>query len=81
MVSTKKAEEFARRSLHITEEVLAPGHIDTATNLDLLGLVYLNKGLYNKSEEYIKRALEIREKAFYGHSLLVAESLNNLAAL
>ena len=58
-----EAAESAKSALKVAEETFGPDHLNVATSLDNLALVYAAQGKYAEAEPFYKRALAIREKA------------------
>jgi peroxiredoxin/tetratricopeptide (TPR) repeat protein len=76
----------ARKALEVAEKNVGPNHLDVATSLNNLALLYYTQGRlyraqtrYAQAEPLYKRALAIREKALGPDHPDVAECLNNLA--
>jgi tetratricopeptide (TPR) repeat protein len=67
--------------MSIREKLLDPEHLDVATSLNNLALLYGSQGRYAEAEPLYKRALAIREKALGPDHQAVSASLNNLALL
>jgi Tfp pilus assembly protein PilF len=67
--------------LAIQEKALGRDHLDLATSLSGLALLYVNQGRYADAEPLLQRSLAIREKALGRDHPDVATSLNNLAEL
>jgi hypothetical protein len=65
----------------LRERLLGPEDPEVATSSDNLGILYLERGDYERAEALLKRALAIREKALGPEHPDVARSLNNLATL
>ncbi|MFL5703510.1 MAG: tetratricopeptide repeat protein [Ktedonobacteraceae bacterium] len=76
-----QAEPLLQQSLAIREQVLEPGHPDTASSLSDLGVLYLTQGKYQQSAPLLQQALEIREHALGLEHPNTAASLNSLALL
>ena len=79
---------IARKALEVAEKNVGPNHLDVATSLNNLALLYYTQGRlyraqsrYEQAEPLYKRALAIREKALGPDHPDVAECLNNLAEL
>jgi CHAT domain-containing protein/Tfp pilus assembly protein PilF len=76
-----KAEPLSQRVLAIREKVLEPEHLDIATALNNLALLYYARGEYAKAEPAYQHALAIREKVQGTEHPDIASVLNNLASL
>jgi CHAT domain-containing protein/Tfp pilus assembly protein PilF len=76
-----QAIPLAKRALAITEARLGPSHLEVATSLNNLAMLYLAKDEYERAEPLYQRALAIREAALGPKHPDVATSLNNLAML
>ena len=74
------ATSVAERALAIAERQGAE-QLNTASALNLLGLLYAAQGRYADAEPVYKRALALREKALGLEHPSVGTSLNNLAEL
>src|SRR5262245_2474725 len=59
----EEALPSAERALEIRERVLGPDHPDVAAAINILAVLYENKGDYAKAEPLYQRALAINEKA------------------
>ena len=68
-----KAIEIYNRLIKQCEDFYGKEHPDTAISYNNIGVVYINRGDYDKALEYFKQALEIREK-----SIGKADSYNNI---
>lgn len=77
----QEAIVLLQQSLAIREKVRGPDHVDTATLLNNLAVVYGNIGQYDKAIPMSQRALAIREKVLGPDHVDTATSLNNLATL
>jgi class 3 adenylate cyclase/tetratricopeptide (TPR) repeat protein len=75
------AEQLSRLALAIRERALGPDHLDVATCLHVLALVYWEQGRYDEAESLNSRVLAIRERALGPDHPDVALSLNNLAGV
>jgi CHAT domain-containing protein/Tfp pilus assembly protein PilF len=67
--------------LKIRERVLGPEHLDVASTLHNLAILYRRKSNYAQAEPLYQRALTIREKALEPEHPDVATSLQSLAIL
>jgi CHAT domain-containing protein/Tfp pilus assembly protein PilF len=76
-----EAIPLAEEVLAISEAELGPNHLDTATSLNNLALLYEAQGRYEDAEPLFQRALGIREAELGPNHPLTANSLNNLAKL
>jgi tetratricopeptide (TPR) repeat protein len=65
--------------LKVLEQKLGPEHLDVATTLNNLALLYYKMGDYEKALPLYQRALDIREKVLGPQHPDVATTLNNLA--
>jgi len=77
----KEAAALQEKVLAWAERTLGPDHLDTATSLNILGLLYYSQGAYAKAEPVFQRSLAIREKALGPDHPSTATSLNNIAFL
>jgi tetratricopeptide (TPR) repeat protein len=57
-----EAGPFLQQALSLREQQLGPEHIDTATSLYHLALLYKKQGKYTEAESLYQRALAIREQ-------------------
>jgi tetratricopeptide (TPR) repeat protein len=76
-----EAESLYLRALQVREQALGPNHLQVASSLHYLALLYWKQGKYIKAEPLNLRALQIREQVLGPDHLEVAGSLNNLALL
>ena len=76
-----KAEDYLYGALVILEDQLKPGNPDIAIALTNLGNLYYDKKEFDKVEEFHKKALSIRLKAFGKEDSSVAQSNYNLGVL
>ncbi|HEY4389160.1 MAG TPA: FxSxx-COOH system tetratricopeptide repeat protein [Ktedonobacteraceae bacterium] len=76
-----QAEPLVRRALGMREQLLGPAHLDVATSLYHLGIIYWRQGNYSDVEPLYQRALRIREQQLGPQHHGVAEPLNDLALL
>ena len=76
-----EAIPLAERSLELTRAHKGEDHLDTATRMGWLALLYWNQGRYADAEPLYKRALALSEKALGPDHPDVGQSLNNLAGL
>ena len=75
------AEPLFKRSLAIREKALGLDHLNVATSLNNLAVLYGTQGRYADAEPLYKRSLTIYEKALGPDHPDVATSLTNLAVL
>ena len=57
-----EAEPLYQRALAIYEKTRGPNHVDTALELNNLGLLYKEEGRYAAAEPLYQRSLAIYEK-------------------
>ena len=92
-----QARVVAQKALEIAEQNVGPNHLDVASSLDSLAMIYKSLGdnLYEsglylskkphdhhlKAEAFYKRSLTIREKVLGTDHLDIAASLDRLASL
>ncbi len=76
-----QAEPLFVRALAIRERALGPDHLDVATSLNELAVLYEHQGRYAEAEPLYLGAIAIREKALGPDDPDLAESLNDLAVL
>jgi len=76
-----EAEPLIVQSLSIQESMLGPEHLDVATNLNILAVLYHNQGKHAEAELLYKRALAIREQILGPEHPDVATCFHNLALL
>ena len=69
------------RSLAIRKKVLGPGHLDVASSLNNLAVLYKDQGRYAEAEKLFQRSQTITEKAVGPEHPDMARNLNNLALL
>ena len=74
----KDAEQVFLRQIAIAEKLYGKEHEDTATSYNNIGLVYDEKGDYDKALEYYFKALTIREKVLGTEHPDTATSYNNI---
>ncbi len=77
----KEAEKVSSQSLRLAEQIYGKNHINTATSLNNLALIYKYQGRYSEAELLFKRALKIKEKAMGSNHKSVALVSNNLAGI
>jgi tetratricopeptide (TPR) repeat protein len=75
------AENWARRSLAICEQVLGADHPHTAASLNNLAYLYESQERYEAAEPLYQRSLAICEQVLGADHPNTARNLNNLAAL
>jgi tetratricopeptide (TPR) repeat protein len=76
-----EAIPLAQQTLVTWEKQFGPDHVNVATALNKLAVLYYARGRYADAEPLYKRSLAIREEALGPDHPDVAQSLNNLAAL
>jgi tetratricopeptide (TPR) repeat protein len=76
-----EAEPFLWQALSLRERQLGSEHLDTATSLRHLGLLYRLTAKYTEAEALLQRVLSIREKQLGPEHLDTATSLHDLALL
>ena len=67
----RAAESLLKRSLEMREATLGSDHPDIAQSLNNLAALYNDRKQYDKAEPLYERALQIRLKVIYWHSLCV----------
>jgi CHAT domain-containing protein/Tfp pilus assembly protein PilF len=72
---------LGERSLVLREGALGPVHLDVATSLGNLGLLFLDQAAFGKAEPLLLRALDIAEKTTGPRHSDVARHLNHLGEL
>ena len=75
-----QAEVFYRRCISLCEP-LAPDHPQLGLLFDNLGILSMNRGIYDQAEQHFKRSLAIHEKALGMVHPHIAKCLNNFALL
>ena len=76
-----EAEKLLQRALSIYEKAQGAEHLDVATALDNLAVLYHDMNDEARAETFVKRALQIREQQLGANHPSVAMALNNLAAI
>jgi tetratricopeptide (TPR) repeat protein len=76
-----EAEPFLQQAFSLREQQLGPEHLDTATSLYHLALLYEKQGKYTEAETLYQRALSIREQQLGSEHPDTATSLDDLALL
>ncbi|NEQ59034.1 MAG: tetratricopeptide repeat protein [Moorea sp. SIO4A1] len=76
-----EAIPLAEKALEIRQEIWGEDHLDVATSLNNLALLYQSQGRYPEAEPLYRQALALTKKLFGQDHPDVATSLNNLAAL
>ena len=76
-----EAEALYQRALAFLESAVGPEHLDVATSLNNLAVLYREQAKYEQAEPLYQRALAIRVTALGLEHPDVANSLNNLAVL
>jgi predicted ATPase/class 3 adenylate cyclase len=76
-----KAEENLNKALQIREAVLGAEHLDTASTINNLALVYFDQSKYDRAESLYIRTLEIIEKTLGREHPKAIELLHCLAGL
>ncbi|MCY1015049.1 CHAT domain-containing tetratricopeptide repeat protein [Pyxidicoccus sp. MSG2] len=69
------------RALELREAALGGTHLDVASSLNTLAILFKAQGMYDRAEPLFNRSLAIREAALGKNHPDVAASLNNLALL
>jgi CHAT domain-containing protein/tetratricopeptide (TPR) repeat protein len=77
----KAAEPYYKQALEIRKKALGEEHLDYASSLNNLGILYYEMGDYKAAEPYYKQSLEIYKKALGEEHPDYASSLNNLGIL
>jgi tetratricopeptide (TPR) repeat protein len=73
------SEQLCTRALAIVQNALGPDHLDVATALNNLAVLYMELGRFAEGEPLLARALAIRETALGQNDPSVARALHNLA--
>jgi CHAT domain-containing protein/Tfp pilus assembly protein PilF len=81
MADYSKALPLALRALEVNEKILGKDHLDTATCVNNLGILYSEMAHYIQAQSLFNRALEIREKALRPEHPDTAATLNSLGLL
>jgi tetratricopeptide (TPR) repeat protein len=76
-----KAEDLFLRALAIQEEHLGNNHLDTASTLHQLAILYMGQGRYTEAEPFFLRSLHIREQAWGPEDLRLIEPLNAITII
>ncbi|NEP26593.1 CHAT domain-containing tetratricopeptide repeat protein, partial [Moorena sp. SIO3I6] len=76
-----EAIPLAEQALAIRKKIFVNNHLDVATSLNYLALLYKLQGRYAEAIPLAEQALAIRKKVLGDNHLDVAASLNNLAEL
>jgi len=76
-----EAEKWLKACVQMTEKRCGADHLDTATSLNNLAVLYESMGRYPEAEPLYVRSLSIREQQLGANHPHRASSLNNLAAL
>ncbi|MEH1971017.1 tetratricopeptide repeat protein [Nostoc sp.] len=76
-----KEAPWCQLCLEITKKRLGEEHLDVATSLNDLAVLYHNQGRYSEAELLHLQALELRRRLLSDEHLDVAFSLNNLAEI
>ena len=76
-----EAEPFLQQALSLREQQLGPEHLDTATSLYHLALLYRFQGKYTEAEPVFQRSLAIREQQLGPEHPDTASSLHELGDL
>jgi len=66
------------KSLEISQQILAPDHIELAISYNNIGELYRNMGEYLNALSYYEKALEIKQKVPCPNDLSCAASYNNI---
>jgi tetratricopeptide (TPR) repeat protein len=76
-----RAIVVAKKALQVAVHADGPNHLNVAQSLNILALLYCNRGQYVDAEPLFKRSLAIRERNLGPDHPDIATSLNNLALL
>ncbi len=76
-----QAEYLFKRAFLIYRRLLGPEHLDLASSMNKLAVLYRPQKKYRQAERLHQRALRIRERALGPQHPDVGTSLNNLAVL
>lgn len=76
-----EAELLFQRALLLREQTLGSDHLDVASSLGYLAILYKDQGKYTEAEPLYHRALHIRERILGPDHPQVARLLNNLGVL
>src|SRR6266702_4348869 len=76
-----EAKPLLERAYQMSEQQQGAEHLDTASSLDNLALLYQAQGKYEQAEPLNQRALAICEQRLGSEHPLTAQSLDNLALL
>src|SRR5690348_9264537 len=74
-----EATEIAKQALAAKEKAYGPEHLEVATSLNNLALLYQELGRYADAEPLYMKSLATREKMLGPNHAVVGLSLNNLA--
>ncbi len=77
----EQAEPFFQRAVHVREQILGRDHVEVASPLNYLGVLYWEQGRYAQAKPLFQRALSIWEHSLSSEHPLVARALTNLANL
>jgi len=69
-----------KRALALRLEIFGPGHFDVASSYLVVGEYYYHKGEYDKSLEYLQKALTVNPNEEHAH-VVISESYKNLGLL
>jgi tetratricopeptide (TPR) repeat protein len=75
------AESLYQRALRLLEQAFGPEHLEVASFLDRLAIVFFRQGKYEQAERLYQRALHTWERALGPEHLRVAGPLYGLARL
>lgn len=77
----RDAELVYTRQINLSEELYGTKHSITATSYNCLGVVYREKGDYERALEYYNKAKEIREDLYGTNHPSTATSYNNIGLI
>ncbi len=77
----EKAKELYELAIEIKEKHYGKGHIQTASTILNLGVVYRNLGNLEKAKELYELAIEIEEKHYGKGHIKTASTILNLGGI